>query len=153
MPWRDPENWLRSKTFVALLLSLTFNPHIYFIETYLFSDWQFLKFLLILITIDTCLGVYLSWMHYEVSSYGFAKVFQKLVVYLVFLVLIHILCHFTVYGERNTLFTWLTSLGYGGILVREGISILEHLALINPNLLPQWLIKRLKDFDHTGNTE
>ena len=137
-------------TAFSLLLTASLSPAVQFVEQYLFSDWEFLKFLLILVGIDTVLGVYLGWKNFRLSSSTFSKLFMKMIVYLLFLVLTHILAHFTVNGEKNTLFDWFSSIAYAGIMVREGLSILENLTGINPNLLPSWVIDRLKNIDKTG---
>ncbi|PWJ54243.1 hypothetical protein CLV98_103473, partial [Dyadobacter jejuensis] len=34
--------------------------------------------------------------------------------------------------------------------VRESISILENIAEIRPNLLPKWILVRMKKFDESG---
>jgi hypothetical protein len=34
--------------------------------------------------------------------------------------------------------------------VREGISIVEKIGALKPNLLPVWILKRLKHFDENG---
>jgi toxin secretion/phage lysis holin len=132
------------------LLTFSLATPLQFVEQYLFSDWEFLKFLLILITIDTVLGMVLGWKSRKLSSSRFAKLFVKMIVYLTFLVLVHILAHFTVEGEKNNLFNWFSSIAYAGIMVRESLSILENLSGINPNLLPTWAIDRLKNIDKSG---
>jgi toxin secretion/phage lysis holin len=120
------------------------------VETYVFSDWQFLKFLLVLISVDTLLGLVLSFKNHRLSSLEFSRLFTKMLVYLGFLVLTHILCHFTVEGRPNTLFGWFSTMAYSAIVVRESLSIFEHFREINPNLVPKWLVNRLKAFDANG---
>jgi toxin secretion/phage lysis holin len=138
------EGFYAFKSFNLILYSMALTPIIAFIETYLFQDWQFLKFLLILIVLDTVLGLINSWKKRQVSSYGFGKLITKLVLYLFFLVLIHVLCHFTVAGAQTHLFDWLNTLACSAIMLRESISILENLALINKKIIPTWVLDRLK---------
>jgi phage-related holin len=133
------------------IFSLAIAPFVGFVETYLFSDWQFLRFLGVLIALDTGLGMAMSWRTRRISSNRFARLFQKSIVYLTLLVLVHVLCHFTVEGQRNQLFDWFSSFVYAAIMVREGISILEHLASLNPKLLPPWILQRLLELDKHGN--
>ena len=146
-------NYLRGKSLLVASLGLLLSPAIHFIETYLYSDWQFLKFLLIVIAIDTCLGVWLSFKNHNVSSGKFSRLFNKLVLYLVFMVLTHILCHYTVEGAQNNLFGWFSSLAYSGIMVRESLSIVENLSALYPGLLPDWIMERLKNYEKTGNPD
>jgi toxin secretion/phage lysis holin len=125
-------------------------PFLHLIETYLFADWQFLKFLLVLIGLDTFLGMAWAWKKGVVSSRTFSRLLTKLLAYMGFLVLIHVLCHFTIEGVRSSLFAWLSSMAYGAILVREGISILENLVRLSPGTLPTWIVSRLKALDEQG---
>jgi hypothetical protein len=39
---------------------------------------------------------------------------------------------------------------YAALLVRESISIIENIGAIKPDLLPKWILKRLKSFDDKG---
>lgn len=121
-----------------------------FVERYIFSDWQFLIFLLVLIGMDTTLGVYRSWQKKSLSSQDFSRLFAKLVLYLLLLVLTHVLVSFTISGAQNVLFGWFSSVAYAGIMIRESLSIMENITAINPNILPGWVMDRLKGFDKTG---
>lgn len=141
---------LSQRRYTLSLVCFGLAPLTQMIETYLFADWQFLKFLLVLIALDTMLGVAWAWRTKTVSSRTFSRLLTKLFVYVAFLVLIHVLCHFTVEGVRSGLFAWLTSLAYGAILIREGISILENLVRLSPGTLPAWLVARLKAMDEQG---
>jgi hypothetical protein len=38
-------------------------------------------------------------------------------------------------------------------MVRESISILENIGSIRPELIPQWVLKKLKQYDRTGRFE
>ncbi|MES2386476.1 MAG: phage holin family protein [Bacteroidota bacterium] len=120
-----PENWLKSKLITGAAISVCLSPLIKWIEIYVFSDWQFLNFLLVIICLDTALGVWAAIRGFRVSSYAFSAIFKKLIIYFTILVLIHILCHF--------------------IMVREGWSIGENLNLIRPGLFPKWLSQHLAD--------
>jgi toxin secretion/phage lysis holin len=141
-----------SLTKIAQFCLLTFSlaAPLHFIEVYVFSDWEFLKFLLVLIGIDTILGIWKGWRSYKLSSEAFSRLFVKMLVYLAFLVLAHGLAHFTVEGEKNSLFGWFSSIAYSAIMVRESLSILENLSFINPHILPGWVMERLKNFDRNG---
>jgi len=119
-------------------------------EKYLFSDWDFLYFLCIIVAIDTFFGV---WKHYKLrtlSSKGFADFFTKIIVYFGFLVVCNIMVHYTISGQQNMYFGWFDDLAYSAIVVREAISIIENIGAINNNLLPPWILKRLRQFDSTG---
>lgn len=123
---------------------------LHFVETYVFADWQFLNFLVVLTAVDTALLIY---QHTQVRSFGFKTVGQivlKCALYACFLVLAHILSHFTIEGEKNEFFGWFNKLAYSALIVRESISVLEKMSVIYPDLLPNWILKRLKQYDQNG---
>ena len=141
---------IHNNTFLATI-SVMAGTALNIFEKYIFSDWQFLVFLLILTALDTILGLYRAWLKKELSSQIFSRVFTKLLLYLSMLVLTHVLVSFTVEGAKNSIFGWFSSVAYAGIMVRESLSILENLTAINPNILPGWVMDRLKGFDKSGN--
>lgn len=122
-----------------------------FVSKYLFDDWQFVISLGILIAIDTVLGFSLAFLNKKISSAGFAKLFTKIIVYAIFLIIIHTCTNLSAHGDNIGILSWIDSFGYTAIVVRESLSILEKCALINSNLIPKWILKRLHDFDDDGN--
>jgi hypothetical protein len=130
---------------------LMFTALIKFIDTYIFNDWQFVVTLGVIISVDTFLGLYVSFLHKNISSKGFAKMFNKVIVYTMLLICTHVATHLTANGKAIYLLTWMDSAVYAAIIVREIISVFEKCALINPGLIPLWILKRLKYFDDTGN--
>lgn len=119
-------------------------------EQYVFSDWQFLAFLAVMIGADTLLGVYKAWKLKTIESKAFARLFEKVLLYMCVLTMTNVLGKFTISGVGTGLFDWLDNVLYCGIMVREAISIVENAAEINPTLLPSWLLRRLKKFDDSG---
>ena len=143
--------------FVCMLTKLDTGESIaqllHFFETYVFADWQFLTFFLTLQVTDTILLFYKAIVSKSVSAKLFGIVFQKMLIYICFLVLVHIMANYTIAGERNNFFGWFTAVAYSAIMVREGISILENIGSIRPDLIPHWILKRLKYYDKTGRFE
>ncbi len=119
----------------------------HFVGKYIFSDWQFAAFMVTLIAIDTFVSMVRHFQQRTVSSWGFAKLFLKVIVYACFLITIHVLTNFTVNGRREMFFTWIDDFAYSAILVREVISILENITLLYPGLIPGWIVKRLERFN------
>jgi toxin secretion/phage lysis holin len=123
---------------------------IHYMERFLFNDWAFLQFLIILVIIDTLLSVVKNWKLKTASSHGFAKLFIKAVIYGAFLAMVHGLKYYTVNGHPNAFFNWIDDLAYAAIMVREALSIVENIAAIDDRIIPKWFIKRLSQFNEDG---
>lgn len=119
-------------------------------DTYVFSDWQFGLFLLTIIIVDTVLGTYKAWKQKNLESRAYARLFEKILLYGGALIMSHVLMRFTISGEASGFFDWTDDVLYCGIMVRESISILENIGEIKPDLLPRWMLTRLKKFDESG---
>lgn len=142
-----------AKSNIALKLSLAASPIFALVEKYLWSDWEFIKFLAVIVLIDTVTGIIKHYRLKSISSNGFGRFFVKVIVYFLFLVVVHNLTHYTTDGELDGLFGWLDSLAYAAVMCREAISIFENLGVIYPGIIPQWIMQRLKAFDKTGKLE
>lgn len=133
-----------------IILATCFATMKTFIDQYLFSDWEFFMFLSVLVWTDLFLGV---WKHYKletISSKGFGKAIEKFIIYGVVLILAHVLCRYTVNGTTNVIFAWMPNVLYGVLVVKESISIMENIGVIYPNVIPSWILKKLKEYDKNG---
>jgi phage-related holin len=126
------------------------TPVAVLVNKYLFNDWEFASFLLTLVLIDTGLGIWGAIAKSDLSSKKFSGFFTKIILYFIFLCVIHIATNFTANGEKVSLLSWMDIFGYTALIVRESLSILEKLARIDSKLLPSWIAKRLRDFDDDG---
>jgi phage-related holin len=120
------------------------------IDKYIFNDWEFIAMLTVLIALDTLLGFYVAFVKKEVSSDKFAKLFTKIIVYMVMLICSHSATHVRANGSEIIVLAWLDSVIYSGIVVREILSLFEKCAVIQPNLIPKWIVNRLKQYNETG---
>lgn len=136
--------------FLHPVLTLIMSTSIFFIEKYLFDDWQFIMFLMILVALDTITGIWAAFLKNKISSKTFGKVITKLIVYGIALIVSHSLINYQISESKNELFGWIDSLVYAAIMVREAISVFENLGKISPGLIPSWILKKLKDFDDDG---
>ena len=141
---------MESKIFLIVLVAVV-TPIIGFFEKYIFGDWEYLTFLILLIVGDTLLGVYLHWRNKSISADAWWKIGDKLITYMSLVIAIHILSHFTIDGVEVRALQWTKYLGYSGMIVKEAISIVTNVGKINSKLVPNALLKRLKDFDNKGN--
>lgn len=133
-----------------VLLGSLFTPIFTYIQKYLFNDWEFLNWIFILIILDTFTGTWRAFNDKELSSRNFAQVIKKVIIYCVFLIVIHVLEFFTVKSEINAVFGWIDTLAYSTLIVREAISVFENLAAIAPNMFPIKILERLKKFNEDG---
>ncbi len=124
-----------------------------FIETYVFADWKFLTFLGILTLVDGLLSMVQCWQIRSFNCKIITFFLQKLTIYACFLVLVHIMAHFTIAGKPNIFFGWLDDLAYAALIVRESVSVLETMGAIRPGLVPEWILKKLKYYDKNGHFE
>lgn len=138
------------KNLIQILLSAVLMPLIALIQTYIFADWEFMKFLLVLVAIDTLLSLYRHYNSKTVNSKRFAIIIPKLIGYFLLLILSHVIVHFTVEGEQNSLFAWFQTFCYSAIIVRESLSILEHFSLLFPSIVPKTILKRLRTIEKGG---
>lgn len=128
------------KLLIILAGSVTLLSIQKFIETYIYSDWNFLASLLVLIALDTITGIAKHWRAGTVSSKGFGNVIGKLLLYGVVLIVVKHL-------GNIALLQWVGDFAMSALLLREGISVLENVAVLRPGLLPKGLLKKLQEFD------
>jgi phage-related holin len=134
---------LSAKTIFSVRVAMVLTPVLVLIEKYLFNDWNFLAYLGVLIVVDTVFGVQHHWRAHSISSREFSRLFTKCGIYMGLLVLAHVLTTFQVHGKPQVLFSWFDTFMYSCMMAREGLSIMEHIAGIEPRLVPKALLKRL----------
>lgn len=117
------------------------------INKYIFSDWEFINFLVVICAVDTILGFYKSVKLKNISSRGFSMVFKKIIIYSCALITSHAMVNYTIGGKVNSLFGYFDFVVFSSIMIREGISIFENIAVIDPTALPKKILKYLRDFD------
>lgn len=130
-----------------MMVGVLLAPLTKFINTYIFSDWDFLKFLFVAIAIDTLLGLYKSYLQHNISSKGYGMIIRKIIVYCAALICGNLMVKFTIGGKIEPGFGWIDNAVYSALIVREVISIFENIAIIDPSVFPSSILKRLKDFD------
>ncbi len=132
---------------ILFLLGWTLAPFAQFVNKYIFDDWEFLKFLFVICSVDTCLGVLKAIKQKQVSSKGFGMVFNKLITYSAALICTHVLVHFTVEHKSYIVFSWMDSVIYSAIIVREALSIFENISYLQPGVFSASILKYLHQFD------
>lgn len=129
-----------------LLFSIFFTV-LRIVETYVFRDWEFVKWVIVLLVIDTILGMIHAWRQQNFSSRGFSQIIPKAAIYGAALVVTNVLQYFTIKGVHVEAFDWLAHLILVGIILREAISVLENCAKIDNRILPAWILRSLKSME------
>ncbi|WP_072356844.1 bacteriophage holin [Chitinophaga sancti] len=132
--------------FIYIKFGWIVAPIVWWIEKYVYSDWEFLKFLFVIVSVDTLLGFTKAVMEKKVSSKGFGMVLKKLLIYTCLLVATSALTKFTISGAPQVAFSFLNNVVFSAIMVREAISIFENVAEIEPGVLPGSILKYLQKF-------
>ena len=142
---------MKNKLYNVTLFSLPLAPLLEVCERYVFGDWEFVKFLIVLVVFDTLLGFVKHFKAHDISSKAYGMIAKKLFVYASVLVVTHVLATYTVSGETIGCLVWFRYFACSSLMVREAISILENCEAVYPGLLPKALVRRLSDFDsNTG---
>ena len=142
-------SWNKYQMRSVTLFALPIAPVLEVCEKYIFGDWEFVRFLVVLVLLDTILGFVKHGILHDISSKAFGMIAKKLVVYASVLVVTHVLATFSVGGEQVGCLVWFRYFACAALMVREAISIVENCETISPGLLPKSLIRRLSEFDST----
>lgn len=117
---------------------------------YVYQDWEFAKWIAILIGIDTILGVWKHFVHKDASSESFFSRFtKKIVIYVLLLMLSNIASNATIGGTVIGPMQWIGTYICVFMMVREIFSCVENIQAIYP-IFPTSFVKRLKDFNDRG---
>jgi hypothetical protein len=119
-------NFLAATKGYMIVLSITSAGWFAFIEKFIFRDWEFLTYLIIAVFLDTLSGIYKNFKTFSFSLLT-KKLMRKFFYYLVFLVMIHGLRHFTVGGKENVLLNFVDMFFYGVIYLREADSVCRNM--------------------------
>lgn len=120
------------------------------INTFVFKDWVFVLNLIIVICLDTALGVALALKKRKFSSWGFGKVFSKIAIYGIVLVATHNATLFLQKTAIKELITVIDSTVYAAIMIREFLSLVEKIPAFGIWKPPAWLFNRLQIWYDTG---
>lgn len=137
------------KTIIALIAALPFTFVVNMLQ-YVYRDWEFAKWIVVAVTVDTVVGLVKHWITKDLSSEEFwVKFSKKIFVYICLLILSNLLTNYTVNGHLVGSTQWIGEFLCVYMLIREAISILENVNAVTP-CVPVWLLKRLKDFNEKG---
>ena len=141
---------LRHNT-LRTMIALPITPFIELFEKYVFGDWEFVKYLVVLVVIDTILGFSKHYIKHDISSKAYGMIAKKIVSYSIVMIVAHVVATFKVGGEQIESLVWFRYFACSALMVREAISIIENLEVISPGFIPKSIVRRLSEFDsNTG---
>lgn len=118
-------------------LVVDFQP-IPWIQKYIFSDFTFLKWLMIVMFIDLITGIARVWRTeglHKVTSRGIRDTVIKVIQYGAFLIITHIVTHFEIGGQKSfENIDWVNKLAYQFLILIEIKSVYENIVKMNPGL-------------------
>lgn len=130
-----------------LILSGGWTAMTAFVEKYLFSDFEFLTWLSIVVLLDLITGVAKVWVRQggkAVTSAGMRMTLTKFIQYGAFLIVTHVLINFTIEGQRLPQLGFIDNWAYGLLILIEIKSVYENITAIDPRLdVLRPLLKRL----------
>ncbi|QCR23073.1 phage holin family protein [Pontibacter sp. SGAir0037] len=139
---------------ILLLIAAKYTDALQFVNKYIFADWDFIPYLVVIITIDTFTGVYANWKLGKLHSFKMRSLFEKIQMYAVGLIIIHGIASHLVDGSPNKLVLlvapYLKNSMYLFMLACEALSVEENLNKIGKSYLPKWIRKKLLDYKETG---
>lgn len=106
-------------------------------QKYIFSDTEYLVWLLIAVMLDLITGITKAWVQggwKHITSQGLRMTVIKFIQYGAFLIITHVLVHFTVNGERVSPLPFAESWAYSLLILIEAKSVYENIVAINPKL-------------------
>lgn len=117
---------------------------------YIYTDWEFAKWIGVAIILDTILGFAKHLIHKDSNSDDFWAGFcKKICAYIALMILSNVLTNFRVNGSIIGETQWMGSYLCTFMMVREAISVLENINAI-VKILPVGLLKRFRDFNDSG---
>jgi uncharacterized protein YacL len=104
------------------------------VQKYLFDDVEYLKWLIVAVSIDLITGIAKVWLkegYKAVTSKGVRMTVTKFIQYGGFLIITHVLANFTVNGAKASPFAFVKDWGYILLLLIEVKSVYENLVAID----------------------
>lgn len=146
MSFTDAKLWL-----ITYLLA----PVMMFVEKYIFDDWAFIPYLLLVMLLD----ILTAWIRIllkenkegeeteEITSRGMRQSLAKSVQYFVFLITVHALTNIHVRGERIEIYDWILDVAYTFLIVIEVKSIWENLMGMRKGFNLSGFMKKITNSD------
>ena len=140
-------NWTIGDKLVIAFKAFLFGPIIYFIESYVFNDWNFLITVVLLLFLD---ALVLSIMALLIRDYKIEEAFRsfllKSLAISLTIIVISIIDLSFIRGEKPLAIQWVNMGFYAVLLTFIGISILKNIYRIYPWDAIKYLLDKLDKF-------
>lgn len=123
-----------------------------FFLTYVFADFNFAASLVVIVLFDFGLGVYFALKEKDFDPKQFGTFLEKLVVYSAVLVAGHVLTNYEIDGQKNSMFVFIKTSLYTGMIIREVASILKFAGKRFPGFAKD-VLKYFRGFTSEGLPE
>lgn len=135
------------KTALGVMLGIMWGS---VLEKYVFPEYTLMLSIVIVVIIDTILGVMKAYKTKTISSKGFGQVISKILVYMLIMIAANQGFISTTSSTISELFKFISGTIYGTIMAREMLSIIENATLMGYIKLPKTLLSKLKYFNDDG---
>lgn len=126
----------------------------HFINKFIFHDWEFLGFLVVVMTLDLITGMRKAYILKQfILSTGLRKTVNKGIQYFSFLIICHVLASFEVDGISYHFLDWLPKVSCVYLILVECKSVLENIYGIDQHFNVKFFINLVKDLIRVNKSD
>lgn len=148
---------LVSKILSAMMLSVFIQPIVYYINRYVFSDWETALMILMSLLVDLFMRGYVKWRQRAFSVEPFHLFLDKVTKYGACLFIINVIQNFIIKDKTSVIagvFNYSNVVIQATMFVSIILSIFDSMAQLgNDGFPPKWLADRLIKFKNTGDLD
>lgn len=112
------------------------------VQRYLYSDWEFLIWLLVMVSLNIVLHTWALLKANKLSRIVLDEPLRKVLLYMSVLIACNVMSRYTIHGEPNNSFSWLPQVVYLAIMGAELIEFLSNLQGVSKR---QWVRELTKN--------
>lgn len=140
--------------FRAWLASAVITMIWHFINKFIFHDWEFLGFLVVVMALDLITGMRKAYILKQfILSKGLRKTVNKAIQYFSFLIICHVLASFEVDGKSYHFLDWLPKVSCVYLILVECKSVLENIYGIDQHFNVKFFINLVKELIRVNKSD
>ena len=144
------EEGLLAKAVLTASWGALFTIPLYFIEKYLFNDWQFMLFMIIMVFLNFAIKFILTAKTKQLRIDLFFETLRNSALYMTFLMAVHVMSHYKLSdGRPNDFASWIDRFAYSAVMGTQFIEMLYSLGKAKL-IKSKSLLSRFADFDDEG---